>query len=241
MIDKALLTTYAAACGVPLTAEMADKFDLYAARLVEWNEKMNLTAITDPYGIVVRHFTDSLTLLPYLPQGECSLIDVGTGAGFPGVALAIAKPQIRLTLLDSLQKRLTFLEEVCRALDIPVTLVHARAEEGGRQAALREQFDVATARAVAALPTLCEYCLPFVKTGGTFWAMKGPSYTEEWVDAKGAARRLGGECGEPRHLTLPCRDGETPDTRVLIPFAKKSPTPTGYPRPTAKISKNPLK
>lgn len=240
MIDRSLLTACAAQVGVTLTAEAADRLDTYASLLVSWNERMNLTAITDPYGIVVRHFTDSLTLLPLLPEGPVFLIDVGTGAGFPGVVLAAARPGIRLTLLDSLQKRLTFLEELCRTLEIPVTLVHARAEEGGRRPELRERFDVATARAVAALPTLCEYCLPFVRTGGRFLAMKGPSYREEG-DAAAAARLCGGELRDTQLLTLPHREGEPAESRALLIFDKIAPTPTKYPRTTAKIAKSPLK
>ena len=241
MIDTSLLIDYAARVGVTLSPETAARFNLYEQRLVEWNEKMNLTAITDPYGIVVRHFTDSLTLLPHLPAGPCSLIDVGTGAGFPGIAVALCRPDIRLTLLDSLRKRLGFLEAVCDELGVPVTLIHARAEEGGRQKELREQFDVATARAVAALPVLSEYCLPFVKVGGSFFAMKGPSYTEELQAAKGAIRLLGGELRETQVLTLPHEEGETPETRAILAVGKIAPTPTQYPRRTANISKSPLK
>ena len=151
MIDRALLSRCAAAFGVEVDAALAERFDTYARLLVEWNEKMNLTAITDPTGIAVKHFADSLTAAPLLPAGEISLIDVGTGAGFPGVPLALLRGDIRLTLLDSLNKRLTFLDALCRALALPVTLIHARAEEGGQRADLRERFDVATARAVGIL------------------------------------------------------------------------------------------
>lgn len=130
MIDRALLSRCAAAFGVEVDAALAERFDTYARLLIEWNEKMNLTAITDPPGIAVKHFADSLTAAPLLPAGEISLIDVGTGAGFPGVPLALLRGDIRLTLLDSLNKRLIFLDALCRELALPVTLIHARAEEG---------------------------------------------------------------------------------------------------------------
>ena len=158
MIDKALLRELTAEYGVSVDAAACERLDRYAELLVEWNQKMNLTAITDPIGITVKHFADSLAAVPLLPEKQgISLIDVGTGAGFPGIPLAIVRPDIQLTLLDSLNKRLVFLETVCRELEIPVQRVHARAEEGGRKPELREQFDVATARAVAALPVLLEY------------------------------------------------------------------------------------
>lgn len=172
MIDTVRLREQAAAMGVTVTPEAAEKLDLYAVRLVETNRNVNLTAITDPEGILVKHFLDSLSLAPLLTERAAglsralSLVDVGTGAGFPGVPLAIVCPSLRLTLLDSLQKRLTFLESLCGELAIPAALVHARAEEAGRKPELREQFDVATARAVAGLPVLCEYLLPLVKPGG---------------------------------------------------------------------------
>lgn len=242
MIDRESLRCQAAEQGINLSEEMLARFDRYAALLAEWNEKINLTAITAPEEIVRKHFVDSLTLLPCLPEGELRLIDVGTGAGFPGVALAIARPSIRLTLLDSLNKRLVFLQELCGALSIPVTLVHARAEDGGRKPELREQFDAATARAVAALPTLCEYCLPFVRPGGVFYAMKGPDGTEEAKAAQNAARLLGGRIGAPRAVRLPGGPGEETLERLLIPVDKVSATPPSYPRPSAKIAKQgPLK
>ena len=173
MIDKALLSHLLEAQGTPADAVQLERLDVYARLLVEWNEKMNLTAITDPYGVTVKHMADSLQILPLLPAGAFSLIDVGTGAGFPGVPVAVMRPDCRVTLLDGLNKRLVFLETVCRELGLNTVRVHARAEEAARQSAHREQYDVATARAVARLPVLCEYCLPFVKVGGQFIAMKG--------------------------------------------------------------------
>lgn len=241
MIDTALLRAYAADLGVTLNDTQLAQFDAYAALLCEWNEKMNLTGITDPYGIVVKHFLDSLTLVPHLPVGA-TLIDVGTGAGFPAIPAAIARPDVKVTLLDSLQKRLTFLTAVCDEVGLSCDSVHARAEDGGHRATLREQFDVATARAVAALPTLCEYCLPFVKTGGIFVAMKGPDSDGEADAAFRAAKTLGGVLRTTHRLTVPARpkDGEETLERRLIVFEKTAATPKRYPRPAAKIAKNPL-
>lgn len=238
MVAPDLLINAAASVGVSLSPETAEKFDTYAARLVEWNEKINLTALTSPHDILWKHFADSLSAAPYLPQTAFSLIDVGTGAGFPGVPLALLRGDLRLTLLDSLQKRLTFLDELCKELELPVTLVHARAEDGGQDPALREQFDVATARAVANLPVLCEYCLPFVKVGGRFLGMKGPAAEEELLAAKSAVKKLGGNVADVKTLTLDT-NGE-PFDRSLIFIDKIDHTPKAYPRPAAKIKKSPL-
>lgn len=239
MIDKELLTKCAAAYGVEVTPSLAERLDIYARLLAEWNEKMNLTAITDPTGIVVKHFTDSLLAAPLLPTGAFSLIDVGTGAGFPGVPLALLREDCTLTLLDSLNKRLVFLEAVCRELGLAATLIHARAEEGGRRPDLREQYDVATARAVAALPTLCEYCLPFVRVGGRFLALKGPDADREQEAAARAVALLGGKVSDKATFTLEA-EGVEPMERQLIRIDKTRPTPPSYPRPSAKIAKRPL-
>ena len=240
MINKVLLREYTAAFGVELTDEMCDRFDRYAQLLVEWNQKMNLTAIVEPDDIVLKHFADSLTALPLLPKREgITLIDVGTGAGFPAVALLIARPDLKVTLLDSLNKRLTFLQEVCRELGLSAQTVHARAEEGGRDSLLREAFDVATARAVAALPVLSEYCLPFVKTGGIFLAMKGPESDAEHAQAERAIRVLGGRVKQVEHRVLPVvpKEGVEQLERRIFVIEKQQKTPNGYPRPTAKIKK----
>lgn len=225
--------------GVALTDEQIGKLDTYARLLVEWNEKMNLTAITEPDEVAVKHFADSLALLSLLPTQSFSLIDVGTGAGFPGVPLKIIRPDMRLTLLDSLNKRLLFLEEVCRTLSLEsVTLIHDRAEEAGRKPQLREQFDVATARAVAALPTLCEYCLPLVRVGGRFIAMKGPEGEQEMQAAARAVAQLGGKCRDVRTVTL-TTSRETLERRLIL-IDKTSHTPAQYPRHSSKIKKQPL-
>lgn len=240
MIERELLTRVAAGFSVEVTPELAERLDVYARLLVEWNEKINLTAITDPVGITVKHFADSLAAAPLLPAGAFTLIDVGTGAGFPGVPLALLRPDCRLTLLDSLNKRLVFLEVLCGALGLNARRVHARAEEGGRNPALREQFDVATARAVAALPALCEYCLPFVKVGGRFIALKGRDGAQEAAAAAHAMQLLGGTTGAPLAVTLPAAAGEEPMERLLLPIDKTAHTPTAYPRQGTKITKKPL-
>ncbi len=239
MLDIRRLCEVTAAVGAPLTVAQAFKLDKYAALLVEWNEKMNLTAITAPDEMLVKHFADSLTAAPYLPTGAFSLIDVGTGAGFPGVPLGILRPDCRLTLLDSLNKRLIFLEALCGAVGVDATRVHARAEEGGQKQELREQFDVATARAVAALPVLCEYCLPFVKVGGVFLALKGPDADNEVAAADNALKKLGGRVREVIALTLPDPAGGVLERRLVV-VEKVSPTPALFPRPSAKMAKQPL-
>ncbi len=239
MLDIRRLCEVTAAVGAPLTVAQAFKLDKYAEVLVEWNEKMNLTAITAPDEMLVKHFADSLTAAPYLPSGEFSLIDVGTGAGFPGVPLKILRPDCRLTLLDSLNKRLVFLEALCGAVGVDATRVHARAEEGGQKKELREQFDVATARAVAALPVLCEYCLPFVKVGGVFLALKGPDADNEVAAADNALQKLGGRVREVVALTLPDTNGGVLERRLVV-VEKVSPTPALFPRPSAKMAKQPL-
>lgn len=222
--------------GIILSDTQLSQFQRYMELLVEWNQKMNLTAITDPEGVTVKHFFDSLLLLKAveLPQGA-SLIDVGTGAGFPGIPVAIARPDIKLTLLDSLNKRLVFLAEVCRELGIQADIHHARAEEGGRQKELREQFDFATARAVAGMNVLSEYCVPFVKPGGAFVAMKGPDGEEEAKQAARAIGVLGGKAEKLAQFTLP--DGSH---RCIVVVRKVRETPDTYPRHGSKISKKPL-
>lgn len=242
MYDRDLFARVAHQYGVEVSAETMKKLDIYARLLVEWNEKMNLTAITDPVGIAVKHFADSLTAAPLLPEGKFSLIDVGTGAGFPGVPLALLRSDCQLTLLDSLNKRLVFLETVCREVDLPVTLIHARAEEGGQNPDLRETFDVACARAVAALPTLSEYCLPFVKVGGRFIALKGPDADRELEDACRGVGVLGGKIIGVQALTIPSApiEGIEPMERRILRIDKVKHTHATYPRHGSKIKKNPL-
>ena len=167
MIDREKLKAYCEGFGVLLSPEQLDQFDGYCRLLLEWNKKMNLTAIREPEEVLIKHFVDSLALLGFaeLPQGA-KLIDVGTGAGFPGLPLKIARPDLRLALLDSLKKRLTFLQAVCGTLGLDADIIHSRAEDGGKLSGLRQNFDAAVSRAVAPLNLLAEYCLPFVKMGG---------------------------------------------------------------------------
>ena len=219
--------------GIEITDEQYAYFAEYAKMLVEWNEKINLTAITDPEGIALKHFFDSVypfTLFD-MPKGA-SVIDVGTGAGFPSCPLKIVRDDIRLTLLDSLNKRIKFLQELSATCALDAECIHARAEDGGHNAALRESFDIACARAVAPMYVLAEYCLPFVRVGGAFAALKGSSGAEELDEAKEAIKRLGGKTEKVEEYTLPNGDG-----RTLIVVRKVAPTPAKYPRAKAKIVK----
>ncbi len=222
--------------GVAYDDSVLSRLEKYADMLVEWNEKINLTAITDPEGIVIKHFLDCALLLKHVEIPEnAKVIDVGTGAGFPGVVLKIFRPDIDLTLLDGLNKRLVFLNEVLSALDLSARTVHMRAEEAGKAAAHREKYDLVTARAVARLNTLYEYCLPLCKQGGVFCSMKGPSAAEELDEAKKAAGILGGAKGIIKTETL---TGD--EIRTFVITKKISQTPPKYPRISAKISKQPL-
>lgn len=208
----------------------------YYELLIEWNEKMNLTALTSPEDVALKHFADSLMLLRYINiDKDARVIDVGTGAGFPGMVLKIARPDIRLTLLDSLQKRLSFLEEVCRELGFDdVELIHSRAEDGSRTD-LRDSFDIAVSRAVASLNTLCEYDMPYVKVGGRFIAMKGKEAAEEIISAQTAIETLGGRLSAKHDFVLGIA-GE----RSIIEIEKLAPTPDTYPRKSKQIKNKPL-
>lgn len=235
MIDQDFFAACAAEYGFTLTPAQLEQFDRYAALLVEWNEKMNLTAITQPREIVIKHFLDSILALKAVEQAPgARLVDVGSGAGFPSVPMLILRPDLRLTLLDSLNKRLVFLEALLGELGLEATRLHARAEEAGR-GAQRGQFDCATARAVAQLNKLSEYCLPLVKEGGVFLALKGADGRAEAAAATKAIHTLGGTLGEMQDYALP--DG---DKRTLVVIKKTSQTPPKYPRPSAQISKAPL-
>ena len=208
-----------------------DRFEIYHRLLSEWNEKMNLTAITDPVAVAEKHFADSLAALPYLKPGM-KVVDVGTGAGFPGVPLLIMEPGLELTLADSLQKRLTFLDALLKELGLKAALVHGRAEDLGQNKLYREQFDAAISRAVANLPVLLELTTPFVRVGGTAIAYKGDA-AEELESAKTAAFLL--------HVKLRGVDLASPLGRRCLIFADKiAPTPRSYPRKAGTPSKKPL-
>lgn len=236
VFPKDILRAQALEYGLALTEVQLGKLECYAETLVEWNEKMNLTAITAPEEIAVKHFLDSLLLLSAveLPKGA-ALIDVGTGAGFPSLPCKLVREDLQVTLLDSLNKRVTFLKALCAALGVEAAAIHARAEEGGRMPQLRERFDVATARAVANLRELAEYCLPFVKVGGVFVALKGYEIEEELEAAKKGVRELGGRVRKVEKYCLPDES-----RRSIIVIEKISQTALKYPRPSAKIAKAPL-
>lgn len=232
-ILQPLISDYKAALGDKQYQQLQAYFEL----LVEWNEKMNLTAITDPQGVAVKHFADCLTFFNCIEVEQGSrVIDVGTGAGFPGVVLKIARPDINLTLLDSLNKRLMFLDEVLTRLGLEAELVHSRAEDGAKNTSHREAYDFAVSRAVARLNILSEYCLPYVKQGGSFIAMKGPDGESELLEAKNAMAQLGGGVKAVHSFSLPGNGG----TRTIVEIAKLNHTPPKYPRVSAKIKSKPL-
>lgn len=229
---KDLLLNFIKDYKITLTENQYEKFQKYFELLVEWNEKMNLTAITDESGVALKHFADSLSLLNFvdIPQNS-TLADVGTGAGFPGVVLKIARPDIKLTLIDSLNKRLVFLNEVCSQLGIDAELIHSRAEDGARDEKLRESFDFVASRAVARMNVLSEYCLPYVKVGGAFCAMKGAQANEEFKESLNAINTLGGKLENKYFFELPENGGE----RAIAVVRKVKNTPQKYPRQSGKI------
>lgn len=214
------------------------KMQQYYELLMNANQRINFTRIVDPQEVAVKHFADSLTLLRHqLLPGDCRLVDVGSGAGFPGVPLAILRPDIHFVLLDSLRKRTDFLQNAIEFLQLTnVRIVWARAEDAARMVNFREKFDVAVARAVAALPVLTEYCLPFVRVGGIFVAMKGPLGTIEVKQAEAAIRSLGGNIESVYPLSLPV----LPDERQLIVIKKVTPTNRQFPRKAGIPEKQPL-
>lgn len=237
MIDRNLLKKEAETLGVLLDDTALERFDRYAQRLAEVNQHLNLTAITDPDGILYKHFLDSLSVLQtVLLPVNARCIDVGTGAGFPGAALLIARPDLRMTLLDGTRKKLAFVEEALREIDLDAHILHMRAEEAGQMSEHRARYDLITARAVANLRELCEYCLPFARIGGIFVAMKSIRSEEEIAETQGAVRLLGGKIDKILSFTLP-QAGE----RTLICIKKISQTPAKYPRSSAKIAKQPLR
>ena len=236
-ISRQLLKEKAAGYGVELDEKALERFDIYAGLLVDWNEKINLTAITEPEEIVTKHFVDSLTVFSAaeIPYGS-KVIDVGTGAGFPGVAMLIARPDLEITLLDSTNKKLNVIRDILEKIGLEANVVHKRAEEAGQSKDFREQYDFATARAVSNLRDLSEYCLPFVKIGGTFISMKSAKADAEIEEGKKAVSVLGGKIYEKKSFEL-----EDAGERTVILIKKLSPTPAKYPRPSAKIAKNPIK
>ena len=214
-----------------ITDEACDKFVAYYALLIDWNTRMNLTAITEPEEVVKKHFYDSLAALPYLPDGA-KVADVGTGAGFPAIPLLIMNPTLNVTLVDSLQKRLTFLEEVLKTLDLTAEIVHARAEDFGKDPRYRARFDATVSRAVASLPVLLELTVPLLKVSGKAYCYKG-DVSEELPLAKSALHLL-----HTTAETVPV--GSDYGARTLVICTKNAPTPSTYPRKAGLPSKKPL-
>ena len=235
-ISKELLCSGCEAIGLTLDDTAIDRFDVYARQLVLYNEKVNLTAITTPDEIVVKHFVDSLCLAKYVSLTDgVKLCDVGTGAGFPGLALLIAAPLLRVTLMDAVNKKLDFLRALTAELGLSAQIVHIRAEDAGRNQTYRDAFDVVTARAVAQLNLLSEYCVPLVKVGGVFAPLKAPLGDEERQRGIGAAANLGAAKVQTERYTLP--DGSE---REILVFTKKTETNKKYPRKPTQIGKKPL-
>lgn len=221
---------------ITLDSAAEARFSKYCNNLIETNKVMNLTAITEPEQVYLRHFADSVALLACTDFTGKKVIDVGTGAGFPGLPLKIAKPDINLTLLDSLRKRVDFLQDTCNLLGLDANCVHARAEEAAMQADFRDSFDIATSRAVASLPTLCELCLPYVKPGGLFLAMKSKDYLSELEASENAIRTLQARVERIWEYSI---EG-TELSYCVVVIKKLANTPSKYPRRFAKIQKNPL-
>lgn len=225
------------ALGVRFFMEQAEQFFEYMNLLIEWNEKMNLTAITEPTEIIEKHFIDSLTILNKIDNNQ-KVVDVGTGAGFPGIPLSIMNPTLKITLVDSLNKRLIFLQEVVAKLNLKnIEIVHARAEEFGQNKKYRENFDIATSRAVANLSTLSEYLIPLVKVGGKVISMKASEAQEEINQAQKAIDVLGGKINKIEEFNLPQSD----IGRTIIIIDKQKHTPGRYPRKPGTPSKEPIK
>lgn len=238
------LSTILEKLNIPSNDTAEERLDKYYHMVVEKNKVMNLTAITEEHEFLIKHFADSLSVYSAVPlfkeklsSGKCTLIDVGTGAGFPGIPLKIMFPEIKVTLLDSLQKRVNFLNEVIAELGLEgITAIHNRAEDGARDPKLRDGFDLVVSRAVASLPVLSEYCLPYVKPGGLLIAYKSGDIKEELEGASHALKVLGGKLCDSPIFMLPDSD----ISRSFVVVKKSKPTPKAYPRKAGAIKKEPL-
>ncbi len=239
MNRESLLNTSVEALGITLDEKQIAQFIKYYELLVEWNSFMNLTGITEYEEVVQKHFVDSLTLCKALdPMSVESVIDIGTGAGFPGIPLKIAYPHLKVTLLDSLQKRIKFLDEVILQLGLEeIETIHGRAEDFAKPSLKRESYDLCVSRAVANLASLSEYCLPYVKVGGYFIPYKSGKTEEELAESKKAVFLLGGKLTEEVKFMLPDSD----ITRSLIKIEKINPTPKKFPRKSGMATKEPIK
>lgn len=237
MLNKELFYNTIKPFEISVDEEAFNRLDTFAEMLIETNKSFNLTAIKEPDDVTVKHFADCLSIFKYVDIPEnAKIIDVGTGAGFPGLVLKLYRPDIQMTFLDSTKKRLGFIENVLNECGIKGDILHMRAEEAAQLTKYREKYDFATARAVAALPVLSEYCLPFVKVGGSFVSMKSAESNEEISEAKKAINVLGGKIEEDILFDLVEKM-----PRRIIRIKKNSQTPTKYPRPSAQIAKKPLK
>jgi 16S rRNA (guanine527-N7)-methyltransferase len=238
-MDTSLFTTMLEEKGISLSPTQLNQFETYYKLLVEWNEKMNLTAITEKPEVYLKHFFDSVSAAFYFDfSKEASICDVGAGAGFPSIPLKICFPHLKISIVDSLQKRITFLEELSRALQLEnMTFYHDRAETFGQKVDIRESFDIVMARAVARMSVLSELCLPLVKVDGVFIAMKAASVAEELEDAMKAIATLGGQVRDVHHFLLPI---EKSDRNIVI-IDKKKPTPKKYPRKPGTPNRSPIK
>ena len=238
-----LLKSVCLKLNIELSVEQLEKFQIFYELLIEYNGKYNLTAITEEKDVIYKHFADSLSVMMFQNFNEIrkkkdlKMIDVGTGAGFPGIPLKIVNPDIKFTLLDSVNKKLDFIREVCNRLELRnTTVIHGRAEDFGKDMGYREKFDICVSRAVAALPVLSELCIPFVKPGGMFISYKGPDIEKELNDSQNAVKLLGGCISEVKIFNIP----DTDIKRSLIMIKKKKNTPGKYPRKAGVPVKNPL-
>lgn len=232
-----ILKKYAKELQIEIKDETLQKFEIYLKDLIDYNSHTNLTSITEPSLIVIKHFLDCLTVskaVKICPRDR--IIDIGSGAGFPGVPIKIQFPQIDITLVDSREKRIKFLNELVKNLKLEAQIIYNRAESAGKDKKHREHFNIAVSRAVASLNILCEYCIPFVTIGGVFVAMKGPNIEDELKNAKESINRLGGAIEKVEKIELPAGNGK----RSILIIRKIKNTPEEYPRASAKIAKNPL-